>query len=264
MLALIDGDILRYEVGHGAEASWGGEGVPPFSVVEEQLERKLEYIVASAGCDSYQIFLSKGKNFRYDIAVTRPYKSTRQQQRPYHYNNLTAYMVGVLGAEEVEGIEADDAIAMRHTSGNTVVCSRDKDLRQLPGLLYSWEVNNQPSFGPVEIDTLGTLHIERGTRSNGTTSIKLKGTGFLWFCSQLIVGDPIDSIPGLRGCGPAFAYDLLKDARDVGSAIGLVSDEYRRRGARDEYLLEQGRLLWLVRRYEPSGELELWHEGLYE
>lgn len=264
MKPLIDGDILRYEIGYAAETGWRAitedpEAIPPWDYVEEMLHQRITSICAAVGAtEAPTIYLSRGKSFRDAIAVTKPYKGTRKEAKPWHFSNLTAFLIAG-GAEVVEGIEADDAMAIEHVANPaTIICSRDKDLRQVPGWFYSWELGKQPSFGPVEIDPVGSLKFENG---------KLTGTGLAFFYAQVLMGDPVDNVPGLEGCGPVNAYKILSYYDEPRHWLEAVCELYSNKYERNAYgfhLTEQGQLLWMVRRYNPDGSPQLWHVGLEE
>jgi 5'-3' exonuclease len=159
----------------------------------------------------------------------------------------------------VTGIEADDAMAIDHTETggkSTIICSRDKDLRQVPGWFFSWELGAQPKFGPVFIEEPGTLEYNKEKK-------KLSGTGFAFFCAQVMMGDTVDNIPGLPGCGPAKAYaalapildmscDSVDEVKDV--LWDEVQDQYHGEYGNIDWmkpLEEQARLCWIVRRMQP-------------
>jgi 5'-3' exonuclease len=259
---LIDGDILRYEVGFAAETGWkaitNGEGeVPAWSFVEEILLQRLAYINSVIGTEEPQtIFLTEGPTFRFELAKTKPYKGTRKENKPWHYANLSAYMKGTLNTVVVDtGIEADDALAIEHVSSNgtTVLCSRDKDLRQVPGWFFSWELGRQPSFGPHWITKEGSLEISEN-------HLKLMGTGLSSFYSQVLTGDVVDNIPGLHGCGPVAAYHALSKTDNPEELFATVQSMYNN----DELLLEQGRLCWMTRKLHEDGKPVLWELGMEE
>ena len=270
MKALIDGDILRYEIGFGAETGWRAiqeniallewrSPIPPFDYVASLLEQRLEWIMTQTQATSYKIFITEGRTFRFDIATTRPYKGSRIEKKPWHFKNLTGYLEGVLDAEVVTGIEADDAITLEHlaSNGSTIICSRDKDLRQVSGRFYSWELGNQPSFGPTDISDPGTLSLSEDRK-------KIRGTGFASFCAQVLMGDATDNIPGLGGCGPVATYNYLRDCHTELDYLVAVTEAYYLSGMDDEYLLEQGRLCWMTRRLNSDGSPELWQIGMTE
>lgn len=262
MTPLIDADILRYEIGFAAQTGWraiteGQSDVPPWDYVEQLLHMRIEQIKAAVNADQPPIlYLSKGKSFRFDIARKRPYKGTRKENKPWHYDNLTAYMIS-LGAEVVENLEADDAMAIRMIAypDDGIICSRDKDLRQVPGWFYSWELGRQPEFGPVRIDDPGTLSISDDGK-------KLSGTGLSFFYAQVLMGDVIDNIPGVPKLGPRGAHKLLAD-KSAEEMLQNVKLQYQRHYGTfwEEELTEQGRLAWVVRRLNPDGSPELWTIG---
>lgn len=274
MKPLIDADILRYEIGYAAEVGFrlttgDEEAMPPFDYVEECLMGRLEEICQEVGAtEKPKLFLSKGASFRDQIARRKEYKATRISKKPFHFANLTAYMEGVLNAEIVEGIEADDAIAIEHTADplGTIICSRDKDLRQVPGMFYSWELGKQPSFGPVEITKEGDLFLDRDKKPP-----KLSGSGLAFFYAQCLMGDSVDNVPGLPGWGPVAAYnllttDLLGGELDPKARWMSVCDAFKHVYEEnwERELLEQGQLLWMCRRFNPDGSPELWQLGQEE
>lgn len=276
MKALIDGDILRYEIGFGAETAWSGitkgaETVPDFDLVMDLLKSRLNEIMEATKADSYQIYYTEGPTFRYDLAVTKPYKGNRKDQdKPWHFDNLTAYMRDVLGAEAVMNIEADDRLSIEHVKdADTIICSRDKDLRQVPGWFYSWELGKQPSFGPVYIDTVGSLDLDRDKKPP-----KLSGTGLAFFYAQCLMGDTTDNIPGLPKYGAVAAYDTLShyiEGNDLVETKSMlmnmaVIEKYEAVYGHEweEKLLEQGRLLWMTRRLHEDGSPVLWEIGMEE
>ena len=265
---LVDGDILRYEIGFAAEAGWhhltnDQYAIPRFDFVEMILLKRLGTIYEEVDGERPEIFLTEGHNFRDEIAVTKPYKGQRTGAKPWHFSNLTVYMKDVLGAKSVEGIEADDAMTLRHLEDPeepTIICSRDKDLKQVPGWFYSWELGNQPSFGPEEIDKWGSIELDRDR-----SQTVIKGTGLAFFYSQCLTGDVVDNIPGLPKCGPVKAFNVL-GAEKPERYLKVVQDEYKDVYGKDadKHLLEQGRLLWMTRKLDANGKPVLWEIGMEE
>ncbi len=258
MKPLIDADILRYEVGFGAETGWQTEDeLPPWPYVEEMLHYRIDKICADVvATEPPVLYITEGRTFRFDIAKKKPYKGTRKEHKPWHFNNLTVYFKDVLKCEVVTDIEADDAMAIRHMGPEeTIICSRDKDLKQLPGPYYSWELGRQPSFGPEVITKEGSLKLSDDNKT-------LSGTGLPFFYAQVLIGDKSDNIPGLPGCGPVQAYALL--AGHTTDMIDVVTEAYiDEYGADwDEELLEQGRLCWMTRRLHEDGSPVLWELGM--
>lgn len=271
---LIDADILRYELGFAAETGWkttleDPDALPPFDYVAELLHARLEHIKTECNTTVTPIlYLTEGRTFRFDIAKSKPYKGTRVVNKPWHYNNLSVYLKDVLNAKVITGIEADDALAIAHLNSNktTILVSRDKDLRQIPGWFYSWELGKQPSFGPILIDQAGSLNLSEDHK-------KLTGTGLAFFYAQVLMGDKTDNIPGLPGCGPVDTYNILTDMTirheyafsnsdlqlyAVEAAYAqILGENYK------EYLLEQGQLCWITRKMNKEYPI-LWKIGMTE
>lgn len=268
MRAIVDADILRYEIGFAAETGWRAitedlEALPPFNYVERLLLNRLAIIKGETGSEECTLYITEGRTFRFDIATVKPYKGTRKANKPWHFNNLTVYMRDILDARVITEIEADDAMAIDHVNSEdeTVLCSRDKDLRQVPGMFFSWELGRQPSFGPVMIDEIGEISLSDDRKS-------IKGTGFAFFCSQVLTGDVVDNIPGLPKCGPVAAYEALEglDTPELlTEALLSAYEEYYGFEEYDMALTEQGQLCWLLRESPIlPGFLPVWVIGMYK
>lgn len=265
--ALIDGDILRYELGFAAEAGWkaitGTDNVmPPFNYVEDLLQQRIAYIMAQTTATEYTLFLTEGRTFRHDIAKTKPYKGQRVSNKPRHFDNLTAYMLGVLPNKLCnDGLEADDhmAIAAMAAPESSIICSRDKDLRTITGaMVYSWELGKQPSYGPRLVASPGSLTISEDGK-------KLTGDGYAFFAGQCLIGDRVDNVPGAAGVGPIGAMSVLAECKTPDELEQALMGEYERvyKDSAVEMLTEQASLLWIIRRFDEAGKPVLWKQGVY-
>lgn len=269
MQPLIDADVLVYEVGFACETAWTGTGYPTFDFAADMLDSRISNICAVVGATAPPILYLTGKgNFRYEIAKRQPYKE-RAGNKPYHYYNLQAYIKAKYDTEISEGMEADDLMSIEQTrredvfNGNpfysgillpSIICTRDKDLRSVPGWHYGWECHNQPSFGPEYVGEDGYVRLSNDRKS-------IKGCGRMFFLSQLLTGDPVDSIPGLPKCGPVKAFELLEGSVDSKDALKRVYGAYRAfYGPLNAYreMLEQGRLLHMTRKLKEDGSPILW------
>lgn len=216
--------------------------------------------------DSVKIFLSGPNNFRIDIAKKKGYKENRAgSKRPFHYYNLKAYLQNAYDCEVTDWIEADDALCIeRHADmHNTVVCSRDKDLRQHEGYIYSWEVGNQPSFGPFFVEGYGEIELSKDRK-------KIVGYGPKFFLSQCLTGDTVDNVGGLPGIGPVAAYELLKEKTTYLEMYEAVKQKYIDvyGDSYEEELAEQANLLYLIKDQKdklfkmwspPNSDYENWY-----
>jgi hypothetical protein len=83
-------------------------------------------------------------------------------------------MLEVHRAEVAFGMEADDLLGINQTK-DTIICTIDKDLRQVPGQHYNFVK-----------DEIFTVSVQQG---------------LLWFYTQMLTGDASDNVSGIRGIG---------------------------------------------------------------
>lgn len=420
MKPLIDGDVLLYEVGFACE--YGKEEIPSFEYVKEVMDGRINDICEAVQASSQPtLYLTGTGNFREKIAKRKEYKGNRNKEKPFHYENLKAYLKACYDAVVVDGMEADDAMAIAqmsnakehgvgfpisggtcivdyedyhrinevtwhlskkgyvvndtgkggtrnvrqlhqeilgdcppgfvidHINGNTldnrkcnlrfatiqqniwnskpqkgsskykgvsfdlardkwsasikvngktvslgrfdieeeaaleydhaalkyygdfartnilpppvqvpeflqtIICTRDKDLRMVPFQHYGWESGKQGEYGPVFVDELGELY---------EAPKKIQGTGLRFFYYQLLIGDSVDNIPGCPGIGPKTAIKLLRDAESEGELYDVVLAQYEEKFPENalEELLEQAHLLWMVREVDDEGKPIMWEQ----
>ena len=208
------------------------------------LRNAVQKILGATGATNYKAFLSGSTNFRNDIATIRPYKGNRDAlHKPAHYRALREWAVGILGATIVEGMEADDAIAIENNTTRWggpdvgfidpryVVCSVDKDMLQLPGRHYN-----------PKKETLYWVSEQEAVRN---------------FYQQVLSGDYTDNVAGVPGIGPRKATKLLDGCITEASHYDVCLREYNLAYSRDAgafngitgeaALKEVATLLWLKR-----------------
>lgn len=277
LIPLIDCDVLRYEVGSCGQfidEETDELVIREFDFVSDLFDQRVKEICEECmATEPPLLFLtsdpklvkmvnrvrkSEGKepivfepNFRIEVATVKPYKGNRKAEKPYHFDNLTAYICSLPGLRIANGMEADDLLGIYQCSGEkeTVICSRDKDLKMIPGWHYSWPCGLQPPWGPELVDELGYINlIEKVSPTNGKSTWTIKGCGIKFFYSQLVTGDGVDNIPGLPGAGPKKAIGV-QDFDSEDGMFAFVAEMYLDKYDEDweERLLEQGRLLWMKR-----------------
>jgi DNA polymerase-1 len=209
------------------------------------------YLTQSEYTNQYENRLSKWrgekpkkliKGFRYGVAKSKPYKGNRQNPTPFHLPNIVAILMSDYNTVvSRDGLEADDMMCIEQYNsevGDTIICSRDKDLRICPGHHYSWECGNQRSVGPVVTDKVG--HLEKA-------GANVLGYGLSFFYYQMLVGDSADNIPGLPGVGKVRAFNCLHSLDNEYDLFKVVKDYYKEvmREEAKEYFTEQANLLWM-------------------
>lgn len=270
-IAGIDGDVLRYELGAVAmskeelfdiivERPW------PDVDVYELVDKRITEIIKAVGATTFEVYLTGPGNYRNEVATLKPYKGNRTGlEKPYHWETVSRRLKEHWGAITVNGIEADDFLAVRGTEEgrNYAICSRDKDLRQTPECVhYSWPCGeHQPAVGPFVVEGLGEVSYE--VRLYGVKQqkqYKLKGHGKAFFYGQLLVGDGVDNIGGCPKVGPKKAIDLFGDFQSEEDLFRVCVLEYHKvYGDKwKEALEENARLLYLLRRRD---HLDIVSEG---
>lgn len=279
MRCLIDSDILVYEIancGQFTDEVTGELVVREFDYVASLLDDKVMEIEALCWATEPSILYLTGDrkltksvnkkreyeglpsiefvpNFRFAVAKKKDYKGTRKQDKPFHYNNIREYMLANYECVIAEGMEADDMICVELIrSGDkldVICCSRDKDLRMVPGMHFGWECGRQPQFGPKRVDFIGEISLSKDRKT-------VKGTGIKFFYSQLITGDNVDNIPGLRGAGAVLAFESLADLGTEAVLFECVAGLYEKKYGEDwrTELREQADLLWMIRELDEEGK----------
>jgi hypothetical protein len=208
-------------------------------------------------------------NFREEVAKEKEYKGNRKNAKPFHFYNLLAHMLSHYETRIHEGgLEADDYMCVTQykswQDGDTIICSRDKDLRQCPGAHYSWEVGKQAAIGPLWVEPLGHLELQYKLDKDGNKvkgkPPKLFGTGHKFFYAQMMTGDAVDNIGGVKGRGPVFAHTLLSDIDNERELYEVVAEKYVQTHGDlwKEKMKEQSGLLWMVRELKEDGSPVFW------
>lgn len=278
MKPLVDADILVYEIancGQYTDPETGEFIVREFDYVAGLLDDKIREIEALVWATEPAVLYLTGDrklvksinkkkkhqgealiefkpNFRFETAKKKEYKAGRKQEKPFHYNNIREYMLANYECVVADGMEADDMICVELIrNGNkldVICCSRDKDLRMVPGMHFGWECGRQPQFGPQRVDFLGELRLSKDRKV-------VKGEGIKFFYSQLITGDSTDNIPGLRGGGPVLAFESLVDLGTEELLYECVARLYEEKCGEDwrVEMQEQADLLWMIRELNEDG-----------
>lgn len=225
----------------------------------------VERITEDCKAEACHLYLTGTDNFREQIATIAKYKGNRDDMdKPYHYETLRNYAIHQLGAEVVDGMEADDAMAIaQHADpNNTIICTIDKDLLQVVGQKYLWNKKNK----------------DTGDTSNCFVYIDA-AEGMRNFYTQLLTGDATDNIKGLsgtkqkQGIGPVKAKRLLAECSTSEEYYNACLEQYVEKygdgdvdykhwngehysGTSETIMLENAKLLWM-QRYEHDYDFSL-------
>jgi len=230
-IALIDGDIGIYRVGFASQSKNenGEQEAIPLPIALARMDIWIRDILKAVNAENYRVYLTADdkSNFRFEVDST--YKANRKSAKPIYYGELREYLIRIYPTTVVSGMEADDAMATAQTA-NTVICSIDKDLDQVPGAHYDFVKDVKYDVTP-----------EQANR-------------FFWF--QLLMGDKVDNITGIPGCGPKTAQRIL-DGVDTEGYPQVVYEAYEAYYGHDamEVMTRMGQLI-KIRQKEGEG---LWN-----
>jgi len=228
---LIDGDMLVYRVGFACDEE-------SEDVAVQTLDNYLSEMVMDLS-DHYTksiVYLTGKGNFRDEVAVTQPYKGNRDNTRsPVHKKLLRDFMISEWNANVVDGMEADDAIAIKATEldHKSIICSLDKDFRQIPCPMYDYTKKKLNAFNPDD--------------------------AMRWLYKQALMGDRVDNIPGIYGVGPKKADKIIDPCSTEWECYSVCLTQYWDNELDEDRLLESLNLLYLLRspddRYEKPSEI---------
>ena len=222
-MLLIDSDFLAYKAAQACEIGIDfGEDViiaqSQFSEVLKVFHNELNKVTKAMMEDDFILYFSSTKNFRKKLYPD--YKGHRMKRKPLGYKRLVNYCRDNHNFKLIEGLEADDTIgieATRHPDPSNIIVSPDKDMRQIPCVLWNM------SDDVVEITE------QEGDR---------------WHLIQALSGDPTGGYSGCPGIGVKRATELLNKNENQWEA---VCKAYRDRGLSDDDALLNARLAKILR-----------------
>ena len=177
MKLLIDADYIvykscasaEYDIDYGDDVIFVGSS---FKEAYGNVEREIEKIRKEFFDPSLILFFSDSTNFRKKVDPN--YKGHRNRKKPCGYKRVINKLAEEYEVIRMPTLEADDAMGVYATSNDDcVIVSPDKDMKQIPGLLYN-------------LDEMFTI---------------TKQEGWEWFLIQTLSGDSTDGYSGAPGFG---------------------------------------------------------------
>ena len=235
-LLCIDADIPCYSIG------WGCEKEVDEDKVHRRVDDFFSKLFATHETFNYKAFLTGKGNFRETMAVS------------HKYNSIKQHLIHEWDCIVVEGMEADDQLAIELTNDtNAICCTIDKDLLQVEGWHYGWGTHNKAERELHYVDWGGKLEL-RGK--------KLYGEGVMWLYAQAIMGDSTDNIKGIHGAADKKAFELLQDKTTEIELYDTVLELYTQHfDSPEERLEENMHLLYMCRGWE-DGSLIHWKKPI--
>lgn len=189
MKLLVDADFIVYKACAGAEEDidWGDDVITVVSRFSEALamvERDLTRLKTEFLWDVPELllFFSDSENFRKKIYPE--YKGHRNRKKPCGYRKVISELSNRYEVIRLPELEADDSMGIYATANpGNIICSPDKDMKQIPGRLY--DMKELTMIDPVE--------------------------GAKWHLIQTLAGDQTDGYSGVPGIGIKRAVSLFEE-----------------------------------------------------
>jgi len=172
----IDGDILVYQ------CIWGAKSTKD---IKKKLDQTISNIMSDLEGGKGKIAIKGIGNFRKDIFPE--YKGNRKKELTEEEKEFFAFAYEYLennwNAVPAHGMEADDLLAIWSTEEAGIIVSIDKDMLQVPGLHFNTRRKEYQNVDEEEASLI--LH------------------------TQVLMGDSVDNIAGLRGIGKVKAAKVM-------------------------------------------------------
>ena len=217
MKLLIDADFIVYKACAAAETEidFGDDVILVTSKFSDALKATTREISKLKGhflwdVPSVVLFFSDSINFRKKILPD--YKGHRNRKKPCGYRRIINALKDQYEVIIMPTLEADDAMGIYATKNpGNIICSPDKDMRQIPGRLYD---------------------MENLTRINEIDGPK-------WHLVQSCSGDQTDGYSGCPGIGVKRATTIFEDR---GYSWKTVIEIFKEKGLSEEDALLNARL----------------------
>lgn len=188
-ITLIDADSLCY-IGNKCE-----EVEQAYDKVDEAISN----IITTSGASHYNIFVEKPFNNNFRKKIVKSYKKSRaNKELPKFYNEIKEYLIGTWNAVGLGGYESDDVLISyyrrckeEYPFTEVLIASMDKDLRQYPIKIFDTYYNR---FGEIYDITEDEADYN--------------------FWLQMVMGDVVDSISGVKGKGVKKAEVVLNGVKN--------------------------------------------------
>lgn len=194
-VALIDADSLIYINVHCKKLlsndnveiidDWGKpvREVKTLKQCEDGVDNMIKHILRFTGATSYLLFLTSGRNFRYNIYPE--YKANRKYgDKPMWFDEVKTHLLRKEASVVHSDLEADDLCNIyKNVIKDSFICAIDKDMLKLEGKHFNYSKNQW-----VEV-----------TKDEACRN----------FWASMITGDSVDGIKGIPGKGPKAVEEIL-------------------------------------------------------
>ena len=228
MKLLVDAAFIVYKACAGAEEDidWGDDVitvVSRFSEAMKMVERDITRLKQEFMWDVPKVILFFSDSVNYRKKIFPEYKGHRNRKKPCGYKKVISELSKRYEVIRLPELEADDAMGIYATANvGNIICSPDKDMRQIPGKLY-------------DMKEVTTIEPEEGEK---------------WHLIQTLAGDQTDGYSGVPGIGIKRAVSLFEED---GYTWKTVVKAFKDKGLTEDDALLNARLARILKHtdYDP-------------
>jgi DNA polymerase-1 len=241
--AILDGDVLLHRSASAVQRTYDfGDNVPCVAADYAQATRKLAEDIHSLGAavfaDRIVVALSDATGRYWRHSVLPSYKAQRNPKaKPVLFKQLREWVEENYDSLWMPGLEGDDVCGILSTHpkklrGTRIVVASDKDMLQVPGLLYR---PHRAKEGVQEITREAADHFH---------------------LLQALTGDPTDGYFGIPGIGDKRGRKILAGKADWPAVVAA----YEGKGLTEHDALVQARVARILRAgdYHKDIGVKLW------
>lgn len=247
----IDADFLAYQT--TAEKD-DGTSDKTYEDMQHNAEVAVDTLRGLAAAEYVHMHLTpstSNKGGRYDLALIKEYQGNRvDKPKPRYLGIMREWLAKRYPGTLYQFCEADDGMSSaqyaaieRGDRNLSIIASKDKDLRMVPGLHLDWDTGAITDTGD---DDFGYVELVERTTPSGTVK-QLKGFGHKFFWAQMLIGDTADNISGIPAI-PGHVMNFIKPTAATNKAALTLEDE----GATEKQK-EKARAILADRKAGPCG-----------
>ncbi|QIG68302.1 putative 5'-3' exonuclease protein [Rhizobium phage RHph_Y1_20] len=197
----IDADFVAYHISYEKP-----DDPKTIDDMQHNAEVIIEHMRRAAAAEHVHMHLTPStsdKGGRYSFAIQKPYQGNRDDKaKPRLLHIMRQWLSDRYPGTLHEFCEADDGMSSAQylaiEQGNTalsIIASKDKDLRMVPGWHMVWDTGELVFVDPAQ--PFGWVELVERTSASGQVTKQLKGYGHKWFWAQMLIGDQADNVQGL-------------------------------------------------------------------
>lgn len=211
-IALIDADYLKYLVVYDMLKDIQSKNVIVYkNPVHHYAQKRIDNVLNSFNAKGYLFCFSgpSDNTFRCSVSFDKKYKGNRTYVENYENElqdkvEVVDYIRDRYPSVKYNDLEADDLLCMLQDE-DTFIYSNDKDLLQIPGM--HWDINKGVFLEVSNEDAM------------------------LFLMKQMLTGDSVDNISGLKSCGPVGADKILTNIPVMRQPLKILMEYMKKHGA---------------------------------